>query len=57
MGRLKRYKKLKSCDPCAQKRPRGEEEDKYDLPPDPEDDDFGRFFSLIIMACRVCSHG
>jgi len=36
MGRLKRYKKIKACDPTAAKR-RDEKEDKYDLPPDEED--------------------
>lgn len=41
MGRMRRYKKLKACDPCAPKRGRGEagEEKEYDLPPMDSDDE------------------
>jgi hypothetical protein len=39
MGRVKRYKKLKACDPCAPKRGKGDDEDKYDLPPMDSDDE------------------
>lgn len=41
MGRVKRYKKLKACDPCAKgsRRLNEADDEKYDLPPIDSDDE------------------
>ena len=39
MGRVRRYKKLKSCDPFAKRR-KSEVDEKYDQPPSDIEDDF-----------------
>ena len=48
MGRVRRYKKLKACDPCAPKRGRGDADEKYDLPPALSDDEGA---SLCLCLC------
>ena len=52
MGRVKRYKKLKACDPCAPKR-KAEGEEKYDLPPI-ESDDEGALVCVRGVLCMLC---
>ena len=48
MGRVRRYKKIKACDPFAKKRKGAVEGEKeYDLPPDGEDDFEGEDFGSI----------
>lgn len=49
MGRVRRYKKLKACDPCAPKRGRGDDDDKYDLPVVDSDDE-GESIGLVCGA-------
>lgn len=62
MGRVKRYKKLKACDPCAPRRSNGlgEEEEKYDMPPADSDDEGACVIlfdsSLRFAVANVCSN-
>ena len=55
MGRVKRYKKLKACDPCAPKR-KPEGEDKYDLPPVDSDDEGASCVvrRAHVVRCALC---
>lgn len=54
MGRVKRYKKLKACDPCAPKR-KAEGEEKYDLPPMDSDDEGALVCTGCVEYAAVCA--